>query len=90
LNQKSDVKPATFIAGFNYARERERFARFTGQLDAQTTGGTSFGQSENTPPFFSRNIASLSSALSGVSSQRIVVRDAGNKVLQTVTYEWSR
>ena len=90
LNQKTDAQPARFIAGFNHARERERFARFTGQLDAQATGGVSFGQSQNTPAFFSRNVASLSSALSGVSSQRIVVRDAGDKVLQTVTYEWSR
>ena len=90
LNQKTDAQPARFIAGFNHARERERFVRFTGQLDAQATGGVSFGQAQNTPAFFSRNIASLSSALSGVSSQKIVVRDAGDKVLQTVTYEWSR
>jgi len=90
LNQKPEAKSALFIAGFSHARERERFQRFTSQLDAQATGGASFGQSENTPPFFSRNMASLSSALSDVSSQKIIVRDAGDKVLQTVTYEWSR
>jgi hypothetical protein len=91
LNQKSDTKPALFIAGFSHARERERFARFTTQLDAQSTGpsANTFGQSENTPLFFSCNIASFSSTLAAVSSQKIVVRDADDKVLQTVTYQWT-
>jgi hypothetical protein len=90
MNQKSAATPAVFIAGFNHARERERFARFAGQLDAQSAGPASFGQSDNTPPFFSRNIASFSAALARVSSQKIAVRDAGDKILQTVTYEWVR
>jgi len=91
INQKSDTRPALFIAGFNHARERERFTRFTSQLDAQSAGpsANTFGQSENTPLFFSRNIASFSSTLAAVSSQKIVVRDAGDKVLQTVTYQWT-
>jgi hypothetical protein len=90
LNQKSEAKPALFIAGFSHTRERERFASFTSQLDTQSTGpANTFGQSENTPPFFSRNIASFSSALAAISSQKIVVRDAGDKVLQTVTYKWA-
>jgi hypothetical protein len=91
LNQKSDIKPALFIAGFNHARERERFTRFTSQLDAQSAGpsANTFGQSQNTPLFFSRNIASFSSTLAAVSSQKIVVRDAGDKILQTVTYQWT-
>ena len=90
MNQKSAATPAVFIAGFNHARERKRFARFTGQLDAQSAGPASLGQSGNTPPFFSRNIASFSSALARVSSQKIIVRDAGDKIQQTVTYEWTR
>jgi hypothetical protein len=91
LDQKSDAKPAIFIAGFNHARERGRFTRFTSQLDAQSAGpsANTFGQSENTPLFFSRNIASFSSALAAVFSQKIVVRDNGDKVLQTVTYQWT-
>jgi hypothetical protein len=91
LNQKSVAQPALFIAGFNHARERERFTRFTSQLDAQSAGpsANTFGQSENTPLFFSRNIASFSSTLAAVSSQKVVVRDAGDKVLQTVTYQWT-
>jgi hypothetical protein len=31
----------------------------------------------------------LSSMLAGVSSEKIIVRDAGDKVKQTVTYEWA-
>jgi hypothetical protein len=31
----------------------------------------------------------LSSTLAGVGSEKIVIRDSGDKVLQTVTYEWS-
>jgi hypothetical protein len=91
VNQKSEAKPAVLIAGFNHARERERFTRFTSQLDAQSAGpsANTFGQSENAPLFFSRNIASLSSALAAVSSQKIVVRDNGDKILQTVTYQWT-
>jgi hypothetical protein len=42
----------------------------------------------DTPDFFSKNIGSLSSTLAGVSSEKIVIRDAGGKVTQTVTYEW--
>lgn len=87
-NAKSDAKPAILAAGFNHSRERERFSRFTGQLDARSDGAAKAGDA-GAPAFFSRNIAGLSSTLAGVSSQRIVVRDTREKVLQTVTYEWT-
>jgi hypothetical protein len=45
---------------------------------------------ERQPQFFSENIASLSRTLSGVLSEEIVIRDAGDKTLQTVTYEWAQ
>ena len=89
LNLKSDAKPAIFLAGFDHARERERFSRFTVQLDARNAGAGTVPQGDATPPFFSGNIASLSSTLAGLSSQSIIVRDAGDKVLQTVTYQWT-
>jgi hypothetical protein len=90
LNQKADLKPALFAAGFDHGRERENFGRLTGLLGrpGDNTGGSP-GQG-HTPEFFSENIASLSSTLAGVTSEKIVVRDAGDKVLQTVTYEWAR
>jgi hypothetical protein len=40
------------------------------------------------PQFFSENMASLSSTLAGVSTERITVRTEGDRILQTVTYEW--
>jgi hypothetical protein len=85
-NQKTALKPAVFAAGFDHHKERDNFARLTGLLD-KSAGGSASG---STPNFFSDNIASLSSALADLSSERIVVRDAGNKVSQTVTYEWAR
>ena len=85
-NQKTSLKPAVLVAGFDHQKERDNFVRLTGLLD-KPAGGSAAG---STPNFFSDNIASLSSALAGLSSEQIVVRDAGNKVSQTVTYEWAR
>jgi hypothetical protein len=96
LNQKAANPPAVFAAGFSHARERQNFARLTGLLDARgeqpnAQGGPSGVQSqEQTPKFFSSNIQSFSGTLSGVASEKIVVHEAGEKVLQTVTYEWSK
>lgn len=90
LNQKTTQKPAARIAGFQHARERENFARLTGLLDRPIANPGGTARSEVYPPFFSDNLASFSAALDGVSSQTIVVRDASDKVRQTVTYEWSR
>ena len=89
MNQKVALKPALFAAGFDHSRERENFGRLTGLLDrsGNETGATP-GMA-HTPEFFSENLQSLSSTLAGLASERIVVRDAGDKVLQTVTYEWS-
>jgi len=86
LNQKANAEPAELIAGFNHAGERKRFARLTSLLDDQ--GNPQRSGPGRTPQFFSDNIESLSSVLAGVSSEKIVVRDAGDHVLQTVTYEW--
>jgi hypothetical protein len=90
MNQKPTQKPAVLVAGFHHARERENFVRLTRLLDR--TGATPRGSagSEPYPQFFSDNLASFSATLAGVSSQTIVVRDASDRVLQTVTYEWSR
>ena len=85
-NLKTSLKPAVFAAGFDHQRERDNFVRLTGLLD-KPEGGSEAG---STPNFFSDNIASLSSALAGLSSEKIVIRDAGNKVSETVTYEWAR
>jgi hypothetical protein len=88
-NEKTTAKPAALIAGFSHAQERDNFARLTGLLDRGNNGpGVSPG-TERAPQFFSDNITSLSFSLAAVSSERIVVREAGDKVMQTVTYQWA-
>jgi hypothetical protein len=96
LNQKSQLAPAVFVAGFNHAHERQDFGRLTEMFDgrgalpkAQFGLANVPGQRQN-PQFFSGNIQSFSATLSRVSSERIVVRESGEKVLQTVIYEWSQ
>jgi len=90
MNQKPAQKPALFVAGFRHIRERENFARLTGLLDRPSASPLGSPASEPNPQFFSDNLASFSATLAGVSSQTIVVRDANDKVFQTVSYEWSR
>jgi hypothetical protein len=87
LNRKSDLKPATFVAEFDHRRERNNFARMVTLIDRpdmNPSGG------ERQLQFLSENIASLSAALAAASSEKIVVRDSGDRVLQTVTYRWAQ
>ena len=90
MNGKVALKPALFAAGFDYRRERENFSRLTSLLDGTSDNAGSSQGRGHTPEFFSENIGSLSSTLAGVASEKIIVRDAGDKVMQTVTYEWVR
>jgi hypothetical protein len=90
MNQKTVQKPAVLVAGFDHAREHENFARLTRLLDHAGANLGGAPASKPYPQFFSDNLASFSAVLAGVTSQTIVVRDASDKVLQTVTYEWSR
>jgi len=92
FNRKSDVKPVVFVAGFNNSRERANFARFSDVVDrpnlAQSNVPGNTSGIERQPQFFSENMASLSSTLAGVSTERITVRTDGDRTLQTVTYGW--
>jgi hypothetical protein len=89
MTQKVVSKPAVFVAGFDHERERGSFTRLTGLIDRP---GVEVGPAGagHIPEFFSENVASLSSVLAGVSSEKIVIRDVGDKVTQTITYEWAR
>jgi hypothetical protein len=84
MKQPARDKPAIYAAGFNHAQEREKFAKLAGELN-KSSGSP---QSGNRVDFFSGNITSLSSTLANFTSEKIVVRDEGNKVLQMATYEW--
>jgi hypothetical protein len=95
MRQKATQKPAIFVAGFDHQRERKNFLRLTKFLD-KPTGDAAIGETSDdgpaqgeSPHFFSGNIGSLSSTLSGLASERIVIRDAGKTIHQTVTYEWA-
>ncbi len=90
INEKAALKPAVYAAGFDHGGERENFVRLTALLDRSGGERSSYPGAGHIPEFFSENMASLSSTLAGVSSETIVVRDAGDKVLQTITYEWIR
>jgi hypothetical protein len=94
FNRKSDVKPVVFVAGLNHSRERANFARLSDVVDrpnlAQSNVPGNTPGMERQPQFFSENMASLSSTLAGVSAERITVRTEGDRILQTVTYEWSQ
>jgi hypothetical protein len=90
FNRKSDVKPAGFIAGFSHESERANFARFSSVVDRPNQAQSSVPGMERQPQFFSENMASLSSTLAEVAAERITVRTDGARVIQTVTYEWSK
>ena len=90
VNRKSDLKPAVLVAELNHKRERDNFARLVTAVDRPDLSPSGFPGRERPPEFLSENIASLSAILAAVSSEKIVVRDAGDKVLQTVTYQWSQ
>ncbi len=90
VNRKIEAKPATYVAGFDHKREGENFSRFTVAVDRPDIGQAGSQGNARTLQFFSENIASLSSTLSAVSSERIVFRSAGDKELQTVIYKWAR
>ncbi len=90
LNRRSDLKPVVFVAAFDHQRERDNFARLVTVVDRPDMNPSGIPGSERQPQFLSENIASLSKTLAAVSSEKIVVRDAGDKVLQTVTYQWAQ
>lgn len=88
FSRKSDMKPAVFVAGLNHSGERANFARFSDVVDRRNLALSNVPGLERQPQFFSENLASLSSTLAGVSTERITVRTEGDRTLQTVTYEW--
>ncbi|MGO9865870.1 MAG: hypothetical protein ACLPLR_19870 [Terriglobales bacterium] len=90
FNRKPDLKPAVFVAGFNHENELATFARFSGVIDRPNLAQSNMPGVEREPQFFSENMASLSSTLAAVSAEKVIVRNEGDKVLQTVTYEWSK
>ena len=90
VDRTIEMKPAVFVAGLSHMGERENFSRLATAVDRPDLSLPGSQGTERAPQFLSENIASLSSSLSAVSSEKIVVRAADDKVLQTVTYKWSQ
>jgi hypothetical protein len=86
MNRKPTSPPSALVAGFNHQSERGPFLKLTHMLDLETA----LGGAGQPPDFFSGNIGSLSQALSGVASEKIVIRDVADKQTQTVTYPWAQ
>jgi hypothetical protein len=82
---------AVSASGINFAHERDNFATLTRLLENSSAAeNSSSTDSAGGLAFFSGNLASLSYVLSGVKSESIITREAGGKVLQTLTYQWNR
>jgi hypothetical protein len=88
FNRKVELSEASYLGGFSHAHERANFALLAGVVDGPYAAT---GEENARPPqFFGDNIASLSSSLSDVASEKIVVRNDHDTVRQTVTYQWSK
>ena len=86
VNKKPTATAAILTAVFDHQRERENFVTLTKTLDL----GSGSPRNGGSPEFFSENIASLSFTLKGISSEKIVIRDAGDRQTQTVIYAWAQ
>jgi hypothetical protein len=86
LSKKPAATVAVLAASFDHQRERENFVTLTRTLDR----GSGSPQNGGSPEFFSENIASLSFSLKNISSEKIVIRDAGDRQTQTVIYAWAQ
>jgi hypothetical protein len=76
-------KKATLVAGFDHRSEREGFVRLTHLLDGSGSSGG------DAPPFFSRNMASLSNTFQDLDAETFTESPLNNGVIhQTVVYQW--
>jgi hypothetical protein len=83
LQAKREPQPSTiYAAGFNHARERQNFYKFSSLLDQGARA------TDAEPQFFSQNIASFSRSFARLESEEIVTRQTKDKMQQTVTYRW--
>jgi hypothetical protein len=90
FTRKTAREPAEFIAGFNHHRESANFNRFTSLIDRPNGISEGVQNSARQPQFFSGNMASLSTTLTAISSEKIEVRNDGGTMRQSIVYEWSQ
>jgi hypothetical protein len=76
------AQPASYAAGFNHARERQKFYEFTKLVDQPPAARSA------EPQFFSQNVASFSRVFAKLESEEIITRQTKDKIQQTVMYRW--
>jgi hypothetical protein len=81
---------SVYVARFDHSRERTNLVHASKLTDLNSSTANAGYAAQNTPLFFSQNLAGLSEALKRVSSESIVVEDRGSQQVQTVTYEWAQ
>jgi enamine deaminase RidA (YjgF/YER057c/UK114 family) len=95
------AQPALMLAGFDHAAARGGFAQWTAVVDglshkhaAKPDAGSPAVAAETdageTPPFFGKDMKSLSDAFAAMKQERFVARHDGALMRQTVTYTWQR
>ena len=87
----SPGKALVMLSGFNHEAERANFARATDLMDAakpSTNTDTDDGGSGQAAQFFSRNVASLSSAFAEMQREEVSAYWKNGALHQTVRYEW--
>ena len=73
LERPTEAQPATFIAAFDHARERDRFKELSSLVDRNAPAST-FTPNAREPQFFSDNMASFSQTFAKVSREKILER----------------
>jgi hypothetical protein len=84
----------TYAAYFQHTpKEQGNFWRLVSQLDRAGNAGEGDLQANGSgqkPGFFFGNVAGFSRVFSNVESEQMIEKDQGEKVTQTVTYQWAR
>ena len=89
FNRRLGNKPVTWVAHFDHRHEGPNLSRMAAIVDRNRPSQVGFGESDRPPQFFSENLGSLSQAFGRIAWENVVVRTEGNKVFETVTYQWS-
>jgi hypothetical protein len=101
LARSAKVQPAMMLSGFDHSVARVGFAQWTAVVDGllrrnvatsvtSAAGATADQAPDETPPFFGKDIKSLSDAFAAMKNERFVAKHDGALVRQTITYAWLR
>lgn len=93
-NPAEDKSSVTYTALFRHTQEQANFRLLMAKLDLTPPHSEADRQAEpaqeQSPTFFSGNLASLSRTFSKVASERVEEEARSDKMIQTVTYQWAK